>query len=93
VSLGNYTKAQEYLDLVPSLLEKRKINGKDLPTEVLIKKKCTFEPFFDIITNTHIYVYLVAFYKAKQKRRGGVESKFVEAIKISPAEGVYDKKQ
>jgi len=29
----------------------------------------------------------VAFYRQKQIRRGGVEDKFVEAIKISPAEG------
>jgi hypothetical protein len=35
----------------------------------------------------------VAFYRQKQIRRGGVEDKFVEAIKISPAEGeifIYD---
>ena len=29
----------------------------------------------------------MAFYRQKQKRRGGVEENFVEAIKISPAEG------
>ena len=29
----------------------------------------------------------VAFYKQKQKRRGGAEEKYVEAIKISPDEG------
>ena len=29
----------------------------------------------------------MAFYRQKQKRRGGAEEKFIEAIKISPAEG------
>jgi hypothetical protein len=29
----------------------------------------------------------VTFYREKQKRRGWAEEKFVEAIKISPAEG------
>jgi hypothetical protein len=31
----------------------------------------------------------VAFYKAKQVRRGGEEVDYVQAIKISPAEGVF----
>ncbi|KAJ3493272.1 hypothetical protein NMY22_g20233 [Coprinellus aureogranulatus] len=43
------------------------MGGKDLPTEVFIKKK-------------------LAFYQEKQKRRGGDPAKFVEAIRISPAE-------
>ncbi|KAJ4482228.1 hypothetical protein J3R30DRAFT_3457864 [Lentinula aciculospora] len=60
-------KAQELLDVIPSLLDKRKVGGKDLPTEVLIKKK-------------------LAFYKEKQKRRGGDELKFAQCIQISPAE-------
>jgi hypothetical protein len=38
-SLKSYTKTQELLDTIPSLLEKKKLNGKDLPTEVFIKKK------------------------------------------------------
>jgi hypothetical protein len=38
-SLNNYKKTQELLDAIPSLLEKKKLNGKDLPTEVYIKKK------------------------------------------------------
>lgn len=33
------------------------------------------------------YGHIVAFYKQKQRRRGGVEENYVEAIKISPAEG------
>ncbi|KAF5389207.1 hypothetical protein D9757_003471 [Collybiopsis confluens] len=61
------TRAQELLDTIPSLLDKRKVGGKELPTEVLIKKK-------------------LAFYKEKQKRWGGDEKKFVECIRISPAE-------
>lgn len=38
-SLKNYEKAQKLFDNVPELLEKKKIGGKDLPTEVWIKKK------------------------------------------------------
>lgn len=40
ISLGNVEKAQEYLDEIPNLVDKRKVGGKDLPTEVVIKKKC-----------------------------------------------------
>ncbi|KAF8830156.1 hypothetical protein HHX47_DHR2000503 [Lentinula edodes] len=64
---NHLNKAQGLLDAIPSLLDKRKIGGKELPTEVLIKKK-------------------LAFYKKKQKRLGGDEAKFVECIRISPAE-------
>ena len=39
MSLKNYEKAQKLFDAVPELLEKKKIGGKDLPTEVWIKKK------------------------------------------------------
>ncbi|EKM55265.1 uncharacterized protein PHACADRAFT_208778 [Phanerochaete carnosa HHB-10118-sp] len=42
VSLKNYEKAQKLFDDVPELLEKKKIGGKDLPTEVWIKKKLAF---------------------------------------------------
>ncbi|KAF8803092.1 mitochondrial outer membrane protein IML2 [Phlegmacium glaucopus] len=41
-SLGNYDKAQAMLDVVPDLIERKKIGGKDLPTEVFIKKKIAF---------------------------------------------------
>lgn len=41
ISLNKTDKAQELMDAIPALLEKRKVlTGKDLPTEVLIKKKC-----------------------------------------------------
>ena len=39
MALKDYVKAQELFDKVPELLEKKKIGGKDLPTEVFIKKK------------------------------------------------------
>ncbi|KAF7358809.1 Mitochondrial outer membrane protein IML2 [Mycena sanguinolenta] len=42
ISLGNRDKAQELLDAVPELLQRRKVGGKDLPTEVLIRKKLEF---------------------------------------------------
>ncbi|TEB21864.1 mitochondrial outer membrane protein IML2 [Coprinellus micaceus] len=66
-SLGDKEKAQQLLDTIPSLIDAKKMGGKDLPTEVFIKKK-------------------LAFYQEKQKRRGGDPAKFVEAIRISPAE-------
>lgn len=39
-SLGRYDEAQKLLDAIIGLLDKKKIGGKDLPTEVFIKKKC-----------------------------------------------------
>jgi len=39
IALQNYTKAKELFDTIPNLIDRRKINGKELPTEVLIKKK------------------------------------------------------
>ena len=43
VSVKNYEHAQQLLDAIPGLIDKKKIGGKDLPTEVFIKKKrkCT----------------------------------------------------
>ena len=37
--MKDYDKAQELLDKIPELIDKKKIGGKDLPTEVFIKKK------------------------------------------------------
>ncbi|OAX38012.1 hypothetical protein K503DRAFT_866467 [Rhizopogon vinicolor AM-OR11-026] len=68
-SLKQYDKAQELLDKIPRHLEKRKISGRDMPTEIFIKKK-------------------LAFYQRKQVRLGGDEKRYVEAIKISPAEEI-----
>ncbi|KAJ7869896.1 hypothetical protein B0H14DRAFT_2726703 [Mycena olivaceomarginata] len=42
VSLGNRAKAQELCDALPELLQRKKVGGKDLPTEVLIRKKLEF---------------------------------------------------
>ncbi|KAF8229976.1 hypothetical protein L208DRAFT_1284137 [Tricholoma matsutake] len=42
ISLGNLNKAQELLNTIPDLISKKKLSGKDLPTEVLIKKKLEF---------------------------------------------------
>lgn len=87
-SLGDSQKAQQLLDTIPSLLERKKVGGKDLPTEVFIKKKCPFGALHSTLRILLIVpVMIVAFYKQKQKRRGGAEEKFVEAIKISPSEG------
>ncbi|KAG1831847.1 outer membrane protein Iml2/Tetratricopeptide repeat protein 39 [Suillus variegatus] len=66
-SLKDYNRAQKLLDKIPDQLDKRKLSGRDMPTETFIKKK-------------------LAFYKRKQARLGGDENRFVEAIRISPAE-------
>ncbi|KAJ3526621.1 hypothetical protein NM688_g8239 [Phlebia brevispora] len=42
ISTKNYTQAQKLLDAIPNLIDKKKIGGKDLPTEVFIKKKLAF---------------------------------------------------
>ena len=44
--VGEYKEAQRLLDAVPAAIDKRKIGGKDLPTEVFIKKKCTCLPLY-----------------------------------------------
>ncbi|KAG2157029.1 outer membrane protein Iml2/Tetratricopeptide repeat protein 39 [Suillus clintonianus] len=68
-SLEHYDRAQELLDKIPGQLDKRKLSGREMPTETFIKKK-------------------LAFYKRKQARLGGDQNRFVEAIKISPAEEI-----
>jgi tetratricopeptide (TPR) repeat protein len=68
-SLKDHNTAQNLLDKIPDQLNKRKLSGRDMPTETFIKKK-------------------LAFYKRKQARLGGDESRFVEAIRISPAEEI-----
>lgn len=68
-SLKDHDRAQNLLDKIPDQLDKRKLSGRDMPTETFIKKK-------------------LAFYKRKQARRRGDENRFVEAIKISPAEEI-----
>ena len=73
--------------MIPSLLEHKKINGKNLLMEVFIKKK---NELFSLYI--HLLLFLltpdaVSFYKEKQKWRDRAEEKFVEAITISPAEG------
>ncbi|KAF8522203.1 outer membrane protein Iml2/Tetratricopeptide repeat protein 39 [Hysterangium stoloniferum] len=41
-AVGNNTLAQSLLDSIPELLEKRKLAGRDLPSEVFIRKKVAF---------------------------------------------------
>ncbi|KAJ3483102.1 hypothetical protein NLJ89_g12092 [Agrocybe chaxingu] len=69
IALGQQDKAQGMLDAIPDLIDKKKLSGKDLPTEVFIKKK-------------------LAFYKEKHTRRGGDGVKWVEVVKINPAEEI-----
>ena len=88
ISLGDREKAKELFGKVPTLLDKRKYGGKELPTEVLIKKQSNYDilllRYQDLLIVLKI---LVAFYKAKAKRRCNDETKYVDEIKISIAEG------
>jgi hypothetical protein len=84
-SLGNYEESQRLFDAIPGLIEK-KIGGKDLPTEVFIKKKG--KRFCHLSMSSFSEIVTVAFYQNKQKRLGRKESFFVEAITINPAEGM-----
>ncbi|KAJ7851276.1 hypothetical protein B0H14DRAFT_3451468 [Mycena olivaceomarginata] len=43
VSLGNPSKAHELLYPLPELLQRKKADGKDLATEMLIRKHCGFK--------------------------------------------------
>ncbi|GJJ12064.1 hypothetical protein Clacol_006305 [Clathrus columnatus] len=67
ISIGDHKKGQELLDQVPCLMEKRKLAGRELPTEILIKNR-------------------IAFYKAKQLRRKGLENQYAQCIHLSIAE-------
>ncbi|KAI0309181.1 hypothetical protein OF83DRAFT_1288704 [Amylostereum chailletii] len=40
--IGNYEEADRLLGAIPAAIDKRKIGGKDLPTEVFIKKRLAF---------------------------------------------------
>lgn len=37
--MGNFEKAQKLFNGIPAALDRKKVGGKDLPTEVFIKKK------------------------------------------------------
>lgn len=86
--MKDYDRTQKLLDKIPGQLDKRKLSGRDMPTEAFIKKKCS--SFISILlTYNGPHIETVAFYKRKQARLGGDENRFVEAIKISPAEGSF----
>lgn len=86
ISLKDYDKAQELLDKVPELIEKRKLGGKDLPTEVFIKKKRAH--CFCLMSKYHSQRnHVVVFYQEQQKIATGSEDGYARAARISPAEG------
>ncbi|KAG2150637.1 outer membrane protein Iml2/Tetratricopeptide repeat protein 39 [Suillus bovinus] len=87
-SLKNYNRAQKLLDKIPDQLDKRKLSGRDMPTEIFIKKKRSLSSETNPLTFNEPHIGIVAFYKRKQARLGGDENRFVEAIKISPAEEI-----
>lgn len=75
MALKDYSKAQELFDKVPELLEKKKIGGKDLPTEVFIKKKRMLSHFqtgcASIITRLIFSAILQG--KANEENRQGIQ--------------------
>jgi hypothetical protein len=88
-SLKDYDRTQKLLDKIPGQLDKRKLSGRDMPTEAFIKKKCSSSFIPILLTSNEPHIGIVAFYKRKQARLGGDDNRFVEAIKISPAEGSF----
>ncbi|KAJ7098901.1 hypothetical protein C8R44DRAFT_988714 [Mycena epipterygia] len=84
MSLSNRDKAQEHsMRRVPDLLS-RKMGGKYLPTEVLLRKMgASLGCFTSTSIPSHYYS---AQLKEKQKRRGGDPARYVEYINISPAD-------
>jgi hypothetical protein len=75
------------LDGVPAAIDKKKIGGKDLPTEVFLKKKSNLTLLSSLISLTHDIV--VALYKKKQLNRTGSEEGWIRSIRINPAEGPF----
>lgn len=39
IAIGDIDKAQDLLDHLPNVADKKKVGGKELPTEVVIRKK------------------------------------------------------
>jgi hypothetical protein len=87
IALGNFDRAQELLDGVPAAIDKKKIGGKDLPTEVFLKKKSNLTLLSSLTSLTHDVV--VALYKKKQLNRTGSEEGWIRSIRINPAEGPF----
>ncbi len=52
-------KAQSLLDAIPNLIDKKKISGKDLPTEVFIKKNVRHQDSFAYETNVILQLYFI----------------------------------
>lgn len=79
--------------MIPELLgaNVKKIGGKMLPTEVLIKKKSKqCSPVFPV--NIHHLLFLcdlclVEFYQQKHARKGGDPKTYATSIQLSPADG------
>ena len=85
--MGNLAKCQELLDAIPGMIDKqKKVGGKDLPTEVFIKKKRAHR--FCLMSKYHSQRnHVVVFYQEQQKIATGSEDGYARAARISPAEG------
>lgn len=49
MSLRDLKTAQKLFDVIPGLIDRKKVAGKDLPTEVYIKKKRMLQQKINII--------------------------------------------
>ena len=67
ISVNNFTQAQKLLDAIPGLIDKKKIGGKDLPTEVFIKKKRMDD---DTLCSEFTLSFLFQLRSTRRSRRG-----------------------
>lgn len=72
ISVKNYAQAQKLLDAIPGLIDKKKIGGKDLPTEVFIKKK---REFFRPSSSEALLTYIRQLLSIERSRRDVPEPK------------------
>ena len=75
--MGDLDKAKELFEQIPALLDKKKIGGKDLPTEVFIKKKsalqawCASRVVSDIVPSCILQREAKGIYWVRRQLRGG----------------------
>lgn len=71
-SLKDYERTQSLFDMIPSLLERKKVGGKDLPTEIFIKKKR--EPF-DLHLYRPFHSQQIQWFSIRRSKSGGAGRK------------------
>lgn len=71
------------MDRLPALLERKKIGGRDLPTEVFIRKKRE-SLLCRLVLVQNLTIPLVAMFRRKHVARGGKSDDYIDSIRISP---------